>query len=916
MVSLSEAETRKRIIDPVLERTEWKKEYIKEEVNSVKSNFRTKELIFFKKEDLERGDRFIDYLLLDEDNSPLAIIEAKKTSISVNKGEIQAITYRNDIENQTKKRIPIFLTNGKKWYYVDEKDRRRQILLPFKQKDLHRRLHLSEREKDPTKIRIDSKIVDRDRSIEAVKVILEHFEKGNRSALINMATGTGKTRVAMAIIKTLMRSNYVRNILFVVDRISLSNQAKENGFKEFFPGEPVCELNVEGFSGSATLYVSTIQTLMAEQKPRGRFYEKFGTGEFDLIVYDEAHRSYYDRNNDVLKYFDAIKLGLTATPKKEGEGRDTFELFGCKDKEPTYKYDYDSAVEDNVLAPYSAEVIETKILTLGIEGKRLSKELKCELEKQEEKPNEFQTPGARFEKLFTDAKTNELIVREFMGRCYTTDDKIPCKTIFFCASVKHADSLRDIFHNLYPNLAKEVRVITSDRSRYMDEVRRFKRNSTPRIALSVGVLDTGIDIPEIMNLVFVKPVFSYIRFWQMLGRGTRNLKTCKHKDWLPHQEGVAVKDNFLILDFKFGEHSNVEYHKLDRTRAKSKLIDAKTRIFLEQVDLLEKDLKTKEKEVIEKAIIKTIKSIDVESPLVLEKKNIIKKVISKKFDLKEHIKELKEEIAPLLIYSKSENSKVYAFVSKCINLFDAIKENDKDKIWKIEEFVKERIENVWEKQLEIVRDKDEQIKKVLGDEFWQDITFEDVDFLVKEISPLMIYYEKDRKKMLKIDAPDVVMNVEKFEMKVKENPNFEYFLNSNSLIKKIKESKGVTSKELLEIEKKLAGLNSAWTIENIQNIRKVDFVLFLRQLLHVTDLPDPEEMIEQEFDKFVMSRNEHYNSEQLKFLRLLKQVFVRAKHIELKDFAKHPLTEERPLDKFKKEQLVAIVDKCNNLKWK
>ncbi len=915
MVNLSEKETRKKIIDPILERTGWKKEYIKEEINSVKSNFGTKKFVFFKKDNIEVGDRFIDYLLLDEDNSPLAIIEAKKTSISVEKGEIQSRTYREDIEKQTKKRIPIFLTNGKQWYYVDEKDRRRQVPLPFEQKDLHRRVHLFERERDPTKVKIKPEIVDRDRSIEAVKVILEHLEKGNRSALINMATGTGKTRVAMAIIDVLMRSNSVRNVLFIVDRISLSNQAKENGFKEFFPGEPVCELNVEGFSESARLYVSTIQTLMSDKKPRGKFYEKFGIGAFDLIVYDEAHRSYYDKNNDVLKYFDAIKLGLTATPSKK-EGKDTFELFGCEDKEPTYKYDYDSAVDDEVLAPYSAEVIETKILSLGIEGKKLSKELRFQLEKQEENPYDFQTPGARFEKLFTDSRTNELIVREFIDRCYKTDDRVPCKTIFFCASVKHAESLKNIFDRLYPNLAREVRVITSDRTRYMDEVRRFKRNSTPRIALSVGVLDTGIDIPEIMNLVFVKPVFSYIRFWQMLGRGTRNLETCKHKDWLPHKDGVAVKDNFLILDFKFGEHSNVEFHDLDRTREKSKLIDAKTRIFLEQVDLLEKDLKENEKEVIEKAIIETVRSIDIDSPLVLEKKNIIKKVISKKFDLKEHVKELREEIAPLLIYSKSENSKVYAFIGKCVKLFDAIKEDYKDKIWKIEEFVKERVENVWERSLEVVREKDEQIKKVLGDEFWQDITFEDVDFLIREIASLMIYYEIYGKKMLRIDAPDVVINVEKFEMKVKENPNFEYFLNSNPLIKKIKESKGVTSRELLEIEKKLSSLNSAWTIENIQNIRKIDFVLFLRQLLQVIDLPDPQEMIKQEFDKFVISRNEHYNSEQLKFLRLLKQVFVRAKHIELKDFAKHPLTEERPLDLFEKKQLIEIVDKCNKLRWR
>ena len=756
MRDLSEKETRNKIIDPILARTGWKKEYIKEEVNSVKSNFKTKEYKLFDGH-VEKGvDKFIDYLLLDEDYSPLAIIEAKRSSLSFEKGEIQAKTYQEDIKKQTGKIIPYFLTNGKEWKYSDQNFRERKIFLPFEQKDLHRRIHLFENEKDPTKIRINSKIVDRARSQEAVKVILEHFERGKRAALINMATGTGKTRVAMAIIDNLIRSNYVRNVLFVVDRISLSNQAKENGFKEFFSGEPVCELNVEGFSGTSRLYVSTVQTLMSDKKPRGKFYEKFGAGAFDLIVYDEAHRSYYDKNNDVLNYFDALKLGLTATPRKDkSKGQDTFDLFGCNENEPTYKYDYDSAVSDEVLVPYITEVIETKILSLGIEGKKLSKELRFELEKQEESPDEFQTPGARFEKLFTDTRTNELIIQEFMDRCYTTDDGVPCKTIFFCASVKHAEALKNIFDRFYPNLTKEVRVITSDRTRYMDEVRRFKKNSTPRIALSVGVLDTGIDIPEIMNLVFVKPVFSYMRFWQMLGRGTRNLEVCKHKDWLPHKNGIAVKDNFLILDFKFGEHSNVEFHGLDRTRQKSKLIDAKTRIFLEQVDLLEKNLEGKEKRIIENSLIETIEGIDVESPLVLEKKNMIKKVISRKFDLKEHIKELREEISPLLIYSKSENSKVYTFVSNCIKLFEAIKEGDNEKIGEIEEFVKERVENVWEKGLEVIEEKNEEIKEVLGDEFWQEATLTGEEY----ISPFKNHEDCRWSKWSEYDANKILIHV-------------------------------------------------------------------------------------------------------------------------------------------------------------
>lgn len=912
MPSMSEKQTREELIDEALKRTGWKKEYIKEEVNSIKSNFRTKEYKLFDGT-VEKGvDKFIDYLLLDENKYPLAIIEAKRTSVDVEKGEIQSKTYQEDIAKQINKKIPRFLTNGHSWYFIDEKDRKRKIKIPLNQKDLSRKASLFEREKEPSKIKINSHIVDRERGIMAVKQILEHFEKGNRSALINMATGTGKTRVAMAIIDSLIKAGYVQNVLFVVDRISLSNQAKENGFKEFFK-EPVCELNVEGFSDTARLYVSTVQTLMSEVKPRGLFYERFGVGAFDLIIFDEAHRSYYDKNNDIAKYFDALKIGLTATPSTK-EGRDTYNLFGCRSKKPTVEYSYDEAVNEKILAPYVAEVIETKVLSLGIEGAKLTKELKDELKKQEEDPEITELPGARFEKYFTDKKTNELILSEFMSRCYKTPDEVPCKTLFFCASRKHAEALKRLFDKLYPNLAKTARVITSDKTRYMDEVRRFKKDSDPRIVFSVGVLDTGVDIPELCNLVFVKPVFSYIRFWQMLGRGTRNLSACKNKDWLPQKDGVSFKNDFLILDFMFGDHSNVKYHELDKTRAKSEIVTAKTKIFLEQVDLLEKGLKDKQKEIISNNILEAIKGIDIDSPMVLEKKTIIKKVVSAKFELEKHTKELREDIAPLLIYSKSENSKIYTFVLKCLKLFEAIKTGDNEKIWEIQEFVKEKLDNIWGKNLEVIKEKDEEIKKILGDEFWRDLTFEDVDFLIREIAPLMIYYEKNRKNMLKVDAPDYTINVETIKMEIKENPDFTYFLNSNKLLKKIKDGEGVTSKELLEIEKQLSELNPFWTIENIQ--KKIDFVLFLRNLIDVKDLPDPQEMIKWEFDKHIADRNQHYNSEQMRFLRYLRDVFVRAKHIELKNFAEHPLTEERPLDLFNPEQLEEITAKCNKLKWK
>ena len=576
---MDEQTTREQLIDKQLRTAGWIKKYIKEEVNSIKSNFKTKEYILSLGYDDSSG-RFIDYLLLAEDNSPVAIVEAKRFSASENKGRAQSRTYQNDILKQTGVKIPIFLTNGNKWLYIDQDGIERHVSGPFSQSDLKRRLELYRKRRDPTKINT-GKIVDRPRSILIVKQMMEHIQNGHKTGLINMATGTGKTRVAMAMIDVLLRSNIVRNVLFIADRIALTNQAKSAGFKEFFGGEAVTDLrdNPESFPNG--LYVSTIQTLKGSKKRR--YYPKISSGFFDLIIFDEAHRSIYDPTQEIFKYFDAIKIGLTATPSSEPQ-RDTYKLFGCEGDKPTVEYSYDDAIRDGVLVKYNAEMIDTQNLTLGIEGAKLDKQLQDQLRKQEEDPNYTMLPGGSFARVFMDDKTNELIIREFMNRCYRSDEGKPAKTIFFCANQKHAWHIKKLFGKLYPKLNNDVQVIVSEVYRYTDELARFKLDSEPRIALSVGVLDTGVDIPEICNLVFVKPVFSPIRFWQMLGRGTRNFQSCKHKEWLPNRE----KNDFKILDFTIGRHSNIMHHNLEKGKESKSGTDAMTRSFLNKVELLKK----------------------------------------------------------------------------------------------------------------------------------------------------------------------------------------------------------------------------------------------------------------------------------------------------------------------------------------
>jgi len=904
---MDEKQTREQLIDKQLVTAGWLKKYVKEEVNTIRSNFNTKEYVLSEGRDDDSG-RFMDYLLLAEDNSPVAFIEAKNFSKSEDVGRAQARTYLRDVQKQTSEKIPYFLTNGNKWLFIDQDGIERHASGVFSQSDLKRRLELYRKRRDPTKINI-SNIVDRPRSILIVKQMMEHVHNGNRTGLISMATGTGKTRVAMGMIDLLLKANIVRNVLFIADRIALANQAKSAGFKEFFQ-EAVVDLRENPKSFPNGLYVSTVQTLRSGKQKK--VFERFSPGFFDLIIFDEAHRSIYDPNRLLHKYFDAIRIGLTATPSKE-ETKNTFKLFGCKGNKATVEYTYDDAIRDEVLVPYNAQIIDTKVLSLGIEGASLTKQLQLELMKQEEDPKYMMLPGSSFAKVFMDDKTNELVVREFLNRCYKSDEGKPAKTIFFCANVAHAKHIKRIFNRLDPRLSNDVQIIISEIYRYTDEISRFKLDSEPRIALSVGVLDTGVDIPEVCNLVFVKPVFSGIRFWQMLGRGTRNLRACKHKDWLPNND----KQDFLILDFTIGGHSNIRYHHLKEAKESKAGTDTLTMIFLNRVDLLKKKLNDKQKVFIENKIIDEVDALNKDSFIIREKLPIIRKVVSRRFDLKDYVNELKNEIAPLISLNPGKNPLVSAFILQVEKLFKYLLDEDLDKIYEVREYVKEKMENILQKDnLEHVQEKREDILKVFQDQFWDELTFDDVEFMIREIAPLMVYYEKFQKRMLQVDAPDIILKIEEFKKGVKEDEELKTFLETNQLIKKIKEGEGITPTELLKLEEQLRELRPEITIENVQRFQKIDFLLFIRKILGLKQEYYPQVMIEREFDKHILDRNQHYNSEQIKFLQVLKKVFARTKHLELKDFTVPPLSNERPLDKFQTSELQRIVVEVNRIKMK
>lgn len=912
--SLKENQTRLKFINKQLKKTGWIDCYLKEEVNSVKSKFKIRDYRLFDGEVEEGVDRFIDYLLLGQDDLPVALIEAKRYSKDPEDGRIQARTYQDDIKSQLGYLIPIFLTNGEKWIFIDQKGRERNISKPFSQDDLERRNELFKSEKDPSKI--FTAIVDRDRSVLNVKKISEHFAQGHRKALVQMATGTGKTRVAMAIVDILVKANYVRNVLFIADRIALADQASADGFKRFFK-EPVWEFHRQGFSTTSRFYSTTVQTLMS--KENNRMVDKFSPGFFDLIIFDEAHRSQYDKNNYIHRYFDAIKIGLTATPREE-ENKNTYNLFDCIGGQPTVEYPYEDAVRDIVLVPYQPIVIETEILKLGIKGKKLTADLQDQLRKQEVDPEHFEVQGTHFEKVFLDDKTNEVLISEFMRECYKSAEGLPCKSIFFCRSQKHAKRMKKTFGELFPDLGSHVQVITSD-YRVGDEVKRFKQKSEPRIALSVAMLDTGVDIPEVCNLVFIGPVYSPIRFWQMLGRGTRNFKACcepgRHPEWLLQEEGIPYKKDFLLFDFQLGEDNNIKLHHLNKARERKSSKDIITTIFDNRVNLLTKQLDIKQKKIIVDKLLRDINVLNEDSFIVREKLSLIKK-LKGTFELEHYITELREEIAPLMIMVVGKNPKVTPFILQTEKLFGAILGDKFEAIDKLKEYIQEKLDNVLAKSEKIteIKSKKNEIIKVLQDNFWDDLTFEKVEFIIKELAPLIKYYEEIPGKPIEIHKPDVVLSRTRFIYELPEDPKLKKFIEKNPLINKIKKGKGVTCIELLELEKELAKLNPAYTVENIQEHLHKDFLKFIHDIIGLTKEYDPKELIEREFDKHIID-TVHYNSRQIEFLQMLKKVFANRKYIELKDFAKEPFKDENPVELFNGiDELKKIVVKCQEIKMK
>ena len=526
---ISEAETRKLYIDLMLKEAGWR---ILEEEGKILPSAACVEVEVFGMPN-DKGLGYADYVLFGQNGAPLAVIEAKRTSKDPVIGKHQAELYAECLEKQYKVKPVIYYTNGFETYIIDGMGYPPRRLYAFHtEKDLQLLIKRRGRKKI-TDFKVKDQITDRDYQKTAIKAVCEHLNAMHRRALIVMATGTGKTRVAISLVDVLMRNDWVKHVLFLADRTSLVRQAHKN-FVKLMPSTTTCVLSDTDNGDrdlNARIMFSTYQTMINYIDTDTK---EFSIGRFDLIIIDEAHRSVFGKYGAIFNYFDCMLVGLTATPREE-VARSTYELLELEDGFPNYEYSLSDAVIDGYLVPYTAFKKGTLILSDGIKYDSLSKEEKEQMEKVWEyerlinavKDGKAKSRDIESSEIFTyifNTDTIDKVLQDLMKNGLTVQggERIG-KTIIFAYNHAHAELIVNRFQVLYPECGSDFCVLIDNYVTYAQDLidKMELRDENPQIAVSVDMLDTGIDIPDVLNLVFFKFVKSKIKFMQMIGRGTR-----------------------------------------------------------------------------------------------------------------------------------------------------------------------------------------------------------------------------------------------------------------------------------------------------------------------------------------------------------------------------------------------------------
>ena len=534
---------------------------------------------------------YADYVLYDDTHRPLAVIEAKRTCVDPVKGRQQAKLYADLLEQQYGRRPVVFLTNGFDTRMDDGAYPERKVAAIYSKRDLEKLFNLRAMRTSLKYIKVDKEIAGRYYQEGAIKAVCQTFRQNHRKALLVMATGSGKTRTVIALVKVLLEHNWAKNILFLADRTSLATQAKRS-FVNLLPDLSVTNLCEEKTNGSARCVFSTYQTMMhcidTMEDSEGKL---FTVGHFDLLICDEAHRSIYNKYRDIFNYFDAPLVGLTATPKDEID-KNTYDVFELDTGVPTYGYELAQAVKDGFLVDFLTVESELKFLKEGIVYDTLP------AEEREAYENTFADENGELPERINSSELNEWVfnedtIRKALHLLMENGLKIDYgeklgKTIIFAKNHNHAEKILEVFGKEYPHLHGYAKVIDNRMTYAQSAIDEFSDpKKLPQIAISVDMLDTGIDVPEVLNLVFFKKVMSKAKFWQMIGRGTR---LC------PGLIDGKDKEKFYIFDLC----GNFEFFRMNKGKAAANQMALQSAIFYLKAQIVYKlqDLAYQTKELI------------------------------------------------------------------------------------------------------------------------------------------------------------------------------------------------------------------------------------------------------------------------------------------------------------------------------
>ena len=832
----NEKETRKHLIDVALREAGWGLNGVSDKEYKVQ---------YMPKSTNVSETGYVDYVLWDDDGLPLALVEAKKTLESASKGENQAQLYADSLEKMHGRRPVMYYSNGYEIFLWDDQfyKQSRPVYGFYTKAELQTVMFRRSHRKDIRIAPIDTVISGRSYQMRAIKSIAEHFAGNdksdgkligtNRGALLVLATGTGKTRTSIAFSKLMLECNWAKRILFLADRISLVDQAKRN-FVKFLPEHSSVNLLEEKDNPDARIAFSTYKTMMGlidnSRDEEARFYG----GHFDLVIVDEAHRSIYKKYQAIFEYFDALFLGLTATPKNSID-KNTYHIFGLADKSPTDAYTFQEAVDNHHLTPYKSIELPTKFLREGIKYDELSDEEKEEFEEEildgeEATGNEWIASSELNSWLFnkpTAIKTLQYILQNGIKK--RGGDELG-KTIIFAKNKKHAQFLKDMFMELDKEQFGNdyVKVIAHGEPKAKEFINRFcdeEKERLPQIAISIDMMDTGIDAPSCVNLVFYKPVKSYSKFWQMIGRGSRlrpdlfgtgKDKThflifdlCQNFEFFnENPEGIETNSQKSLTEILFGLRLRLaEYLKSDQFKKNESLQSYKTELF----DGLHRDIAT----------------LDLDRFDVKMKQEIVHEFGNDNREIWNHLskrdaKRIEDELAPLVKPQKGDTD-IARFYDKLLYTLITKRLETPNK----EEFINSfiipisKVATTSKKLLKkttipAVKSKEELIKLPLEENFWKIDGVLHLEKLRKAVRELVKYIDPIDQRYVTTDFADYILeekiveggfandedksyptpfqnNLHRLEQLIRENEN-------HITISRIRKGEAITKEELKALE--------------------------------------------------------------------------------------------------------------------